>query len=132
VSVRPAVNRVRATVLQLRTVAASVALPGLDDSESVLTVTASVAKGGVLEYLPAPMVVADEARHTTVIEVDLAASAALVLRDEIILGRHGERGGACRTRLCVDYDGRPLLRHDVCSSRRSPRTAWSCAVCSPA
>lgn len=99
--------------LRLRTVAASVALPGLDDGESVLTVAASVAKGGVLEYLPEPMVVADEARHTTVIEADLAAGAALVLRDEIILGRHGERGGACRTRLCVDYDGRPLLRHDV-------------------
>jgi urease accessory protein len=94
-------------------VAASVALPGLDGGESVLTVTASVAKGGVLEHLPEPMVVADGARHTTDIQVDLAAGAALVLRDEIILGRHGERGGACRTRLRVNYDGRPLLRHDV-------------------
>lgn len=99
--------------LRLRTVAASVALPGLDGGESVLTVSATVAKGGVLEHLPEPMVVADGARHTTDIRVDLAAGAALVLRDEIILGRHGERGGACRTRLRVDYDGRPLLRHDV-------------------
>ncbi|HEX3515395.1 MAG TPA: urease accessory protein UreD [Trebonia sp.] len=99
--------------LRLRTVAASVALPGLDGSESVLTVTATVAKGGVLEYLPEPVVVADGARHTTDIQVDLAPGAALVLRDETILGRHGERGGACRTRLRVDYDGRPLLRHEV-------------------
>jgi len=99
--------------LRLRTVAASVALPGLDGGESVLTVTATVAKGGVLEHLPEPMVVADGARHTTDIRVDLDVGAALVLRDEIILGRHGERGGACRTRLRVDYDGRPLLRHDV-------------------
>jgi urease accessory protein len=99
--------------LRLRTVAASVALPGLDGGESVLTVTATVAEGGVLEHLPEPMVVADGARHTTDVKVDLAAGAALVLRDEIILGRHGERGGACRTRLRVDYDGRPLLRHDI-------------------
>lgn len=99
--------------LRLRSVAASVALPGPDGGESVLTVTATVAKGGVLEHLPEPVVVADGARHTTDIKVDLAAGAALVLRDEIILGRHGERGGACRTRLRVDYDGRPLLRHDV-------------------
>jgi urease accessory protein len=99
--------------LRLRTVAASVALPGPDATESVLTVTATVAEGGVLEYLPEPMVVADGARHVTDIQVDLAPGAALVLRDEIILGRHGERGGACRTRLRVDYDGRPLLRHDV-------------------
>lgn len=99
--------------LRLRTVAASVALPGVDGGESVLAVHASVAHGGVLEYLPEPLVVADGARHTTDIQVDLASGAALVLRDEIILGRHGERGGACRTRLRGDYDGRPLLRHDV-------------------
>jgi urease accessory protein len=99
--------------LRLRTVAASVALPGADGGESVLAVRASVAPGGALEYLPEPMVVADGARHTTDIQVELAAGATLVLRDEIVLGRHGERGGACRTRLRVDYDGRPLLRHDV-------------------
>ncbi|MBO0819812.1 MAG: urease accessory protein UreD, partial [Nocardiopsaceae bacterium] len=81
--------------------------------ESVLTVRASVAPGGTLEYLPEPMVVADGARHVTDIGIELAAGASLVLRDEIVLGRHGERGGACRTRLRVDYDGRPLLRHDV-------------------
>lgn len=99
--------------LRLRTVAASVALPGVDGAESVLAVHASVASGGVLEYLPEPMVVADRSRHTTDIQVDLASGASLVLRDEVILGRHGESGGACRTRLCCDYDGRPLLRHDV-------------------
>jgi urease accessory protein len=100
-------------VLRLRTVAASVALPGVDGAESVLAVRASVAYGGVLEYLPEPMVVADNSRHTTDIQADLAAGATLVVRDEIILGRHGERGGACRTRLRCDYGGRPLLRHDV-------------------
>jgi urease accessory protein len=40
-----------------------------------------------------------------------------VLRDEVLLGRHGERGGACRTRLAVDRDSasgwRPLLRHEL-------------------
>lgn len=99
--------------LRLCTVAASVALPGSDRAESWLTVRASVASGGVLEYLPEPMVVADGARHTTDIEALLASGAGLVLRDEIVLGRHGERGGACRTRLRADYDGRPLLRHEV-------------------
>lgn len=99
--------------LRLRTVAASVALPGPDHAESRLTVRASVAPGGVLEYLPEPMVVADGARHITDIEATLASGAGLVLRDETVLGRHGEAGGACRTRLRADYDGRPLLRHEV-------------------
>jgi urease accessory protein len=99
--------------LRLRTVAASTALPGADGAESVLAVHASVAPGGMLEYLPEPMVVADGARHATDIRVGLAAGATLLLRDEVVLGRYGERGGACRTRLRVDYDSGPLLRHDV-------------------
>lgn len=101
------------SALRLRTVAASVALPGLDGLESAFTIAASVAAGGTLEYLPEPTVVADGARHLTDIRVDLAAGASLVLRDELVLGRHNERGGACRTRLRVDYDGMPVLRHEV-------------------
>ena len=96
--------------LCLRTVAASVALPGPDDAESVTTVTVSVAAGGCLEYLPEPAVVADNARHATDIRVTLAEGASLVLREELILGRHGERGGSYRASLRVDYAGRPLLR----------------------
>lgn len=99
--------------LRLRTVAASVALPGPDGAESVLTVSATVEPGGSLEYLPEPMVVADGARHMTDIRVELAPGASLVLRDEVVLGRHGERGGWCRTRLRADYAGMPLLRHEV-------------------
>ena len=103
--------------LRLRTVAATVALPGRDGQGSWLNVTAEVGPGARLEYLPEPMVAADRARHHTDVTVRLAADAALVLRDEVLLGRHGERGGACRTRLAVDRDGasgrRPLLRHEL-------------------
>jgi urease accessory protein len=99
--------------LRLRTAAAAVALPGRDGQESVLSVTMTVAAGARLEYLPEPTVAADGARHRTEIRVYLAAGAALVLRDEVILGRHGERGGACRTRLRADLAGVPLLRHEL-------------------
>jgi urease accessory protein len=99
--------------LRLRAVAASVALPGRDGRESVLEVTATVAAGARLEFLPEPTVAAAGARHRTEMRVRLAAGAALVLRDEVILGRHGERGGSCRTRLHVDLAGRPLLRHEL-------------------
>jgi urease accessory protein len=99
--------------LCLRTVAASVALPGLDDGESQLTVTACVAAGGHLEYLPEPAVVASGARHATDIRVTLDEGASLVLRDELILGRHGEHGGSYRGSLRVDYAGRPLLRQSL-------------------
>ncbi len=99
--------------LRVRTAAAAVALPGLDDLESVLTVTATVGPGSRLEYLPEPVVVSAGARHATVIQVTLAEGASLLLREELILGRHGEPGGASRTSLRVDYAGRPLLRQSL-------------------
>jgi urease accessory protein len=116
---------VRAGVtLRLRTVAAAVALPGRYGQESRLTITATVGAGARLEYLPEPIVAADGARHRTDVSVRLAADAGLVLRDEVLLGRHGERGGACRTRLAVDRDSalgwRPLLRHELNISGTDP------------
>jgi urease accessory protein len=99
--------------LRVRTAAAAVALPGLDGLESVLTITATVGPGARLEYLPEPVVVSAGARHATVIQVTLAEGASLLLRDELILGRHGEPGGVSRTSLRVDYAGRPLLRQTL-------------------
>jgi len=96
--------------LRVRSAAASIALPGLDGLESVLTVTASVGAGACLEYLPEPVVVSAGARHATIGRVTLAEGASLLLRDELLLGRHGEAGGAARSVLRVDYAGRPLLR----------------------
>ena len=99
--------------LRVRTAAAAIALPGLDGLESEFRLTASVAAGGCLEYLPEPVVVSAGARHATVTTVSLEAGASLVLREEVLLGRHGETGGSVRTALRADYDGRPLLRHAV-------------------
>jgi len=99
--------------LRVRTAAASIALPGPDGAESVLTVTATVGPGAHLEYLPEPVVVAAGARHATILRVTLAEGASLLLRDELLLGRHGEAGGASRTSLLVDYGGRPLLRQSL-------------------
>jgi urease accessory protein len=99
--------------LRIRTAAASVALPGRGGGESRLRITATVGPGARLEYLPEPVVVADGARHRVEVHVSLAGDATLLLRDEVVLGRHGERGGACVTRLRADVGGAPLLRHEV-------------------
>jgi urease accessory protein len=99
--------------LRLCTAAASVALPGLAGGESVFRITATVGDGATLEYLPEPTVIADGARHRTEISITLAGTASLLLRDEVILGRYGELGGSCVTRLSVNRAGRPLLRHET-------------------
>jgi urease accessory protein len=99
--------------LRLRTAAASVALPGRDAAESVLRITATVGRGACLEFLPEPVIVADRAAHRILTRVSLAEGAALVLREELILGRHGEGGGRCVSRLRADLAGTPLLRHEL-------------------
>ena len=102
--------------LRVRTAAASIALPGPDGLESALRVTVDVAAGARLEYLPEPVVVSAGARHATIIRATLAEGAALLLRDELLLGRHGEAGGAARSVLHVTYAGRPLLRQSLAVS----------------
>jgi urease accessory protein len=106
--------------LRVRTAAASVALPGLDGLESVLRVSIAVGEGGRLEYLPEPVVLTAGARHATLVSVTLAPGASLVLRDEVLLGRHGEPGGSARTELRVSYAGQPLLRHALSVSGTDP------------
>jgi urease accessory protein len=99
--------------LRVRTAAASIALPGLDGLESVLQVFVTVGEGGRFEYLPEPVVVTAGARHATLVAATLSGGASLVLRDEVLLGRHGEAGGTARSVLRVSYAGRPLLRHSL-------------------
>jgi urease accessory protein len=106
--------------LRVRTAAASIALPGLDGLESELRVSITVAAGGRLEYLPEPVVIGAGARHATIVSAALAEGASLLLRDELLLGRHGEAGGAARSVLRADYAGRPLLRHSVCVAGSDP------------
>ena len=43
-----------------------------------------------------------------------------MLRDEVLLGRHGEAGGAARSVLRVSYAGRPLLRQSLEVSGADP------------
>jgi urease accessory protein len=106
--------------LRVRTAAAAIALPGPDGLESVLRINAEVEAGGRLEYLPEPLVVSAGARHATIIAVTLADGASLLLRDEVLLGRHGEGGGTARSVLRVDCAGRPLLRQALEVSGTDP------------
>jgi urease accessory protein len=106
--------------LRVRAAAASIALPGLDGLESVLRVRVTVGEGGRLEYLPEPVVITAGARHATLVSATLSARASLVLRDEVLLGRHGEAGGTARSVLRVSYAGRPLLRHSLEVSGTDP------------
>jgi len=59
-----------------------------------------------------PFVVADGAKVTRSLDLDLAPGASAVLRDTLILGRSGEIGGALRNSTTVRRDGREVLVED--------------------
>lgn len=99
--------------LRLRSVAASLLLPGPYGGTSRLAVVATVAAGGTLDLALEPTIAAAGCDHHAVTRVTLAAGARLRLREEIVLGRHAERPGRYTGRLDVTYDGRPLLRHEL-------------------
>lgn len=99
--------------LQVRAVAATIALPGRGCVSSTSRWVLDVADGGCLDFDAAPMVVAGGAEHSSRTIVGLGAGARLRLRERTQLGRSGEDGGAFTGELVADAAGRPLLRHTV-------------------
>ncbi|WP_433605494.1 urease accessory protein UreD [Dactylosporangium sp. CA-139114] len=96
--------------LFLRTVAAALALPSRAGTRSRLAIRASIAAGGTLHWLPEQTIAGTGCRHTTTASVDVAEGAAVLWRDELVCGRHGEQPGDVTTITSVTYGGRPLLR----------------------
>jgi urease accessory protein len=97
--------------LEVRAVAATVALPG--SGRSVSTVTARVAAGGVLRWLPEPLIAAGGCDHVASSTVDVAAGGRLLWREVLVCGRHGEEPGDARLAMTVRHDDRPLLVHEL-------------------
>jgi urease accessory protein len=104
--------------LTIRTAAASVALPGR--GPSTVAVTARVAAGGELQWLPEPLVAARGCDHHMSAVIVVQGDGTLVWREEIVLGRHQELPGSVVTRTQVDLDGAPLLRQELALGASHP------------
>ncbi|MFG2137641.1 urease accessory protein UreD [Streptomyces sp. NPDC048650] len=106
--------------LRVTAAAATVALPGRAAGHATYDVRLTVADGGLLEWLPEPLISAagSELRMTTTVE--LAPTARLVLREEQVLGRTGERTGALRSRLTLRRAGRTLLDQETAYGPGAP------------
>ncbi|MDW5609906.1 urease accessory protein UreD [Mycolicibacterium sp. D5.8-2] len=104
--------------LNVRTVAATVALPGPVTTESHATWELDVA--GELDLDPEPTIVAAASRHHTSTRVTLTDAGVLRLRERVQIGRTGERQGFWSGSLHADVDGTPCLRHRVELGSGSP------------
>lgn len=104
--------------LVLRSVAATLAMPGHGPGPSVVEINAEVAAGGALDLLPEPTVAVAGCRHRMVGRASVAPGGWLRWREEVLLGRFGEPAGHVDTDLRVDVrapggPARPLLRQEL-------------------
>lgn len=95
--------------LYITTAAATIALRGPTTAHATYDVHLTVAEHASLHWLPQPLISAERSNLRQSCAIDLAATARLVLREEVVLGRAGESPGRLTTRLTVNRDGRPLL-----------------------
>ncbi|MFE2999533.1 urease accessory protein UreD [Nocardia sp. NPDC059246] len=97
--------------LTVRSVAATIALPGRETRKSVAHWHFDVAAGGELEVDPEPTVVAGGAEHDTFTTIRLEEGARLRIRERVQVGRTGEDHGYWSGELTADIGATPLLRH---------------------
>ncbi|MEW1687015.1 urease accessory protein UreD [Streptomyces sp. NPDC091265] len=102
--------------------AATVALPGPgpDAGPAHYDVTLEAGEGAGLNWRPEQLISAHGSHLIMRTTVELAPTARLVLREEQILGRHGETTGTLISRLTVRRAGRPLLDQQVAYGPGAP------------
>jgi urease accessory protein len=96
--------------LELGTNAATLAYPAATPARNLRV---RLNEGSCFVWAPAQLIVAAGCNLETVIELELATSAAALTRELVVLGRHGETAGRYTSRLRCERDGSPLLHDGV-------------------
>ncbi|MGS2586578.1 urease accessory protein UreD [Streptomyces hebeiensis] len=100
--------------------AATVSLPSRTAVPASYDVRLTVGEHAELCWLPGPVISAYGSDLRARTRVELAATARLVLREEQVLGRHGEPPGTLVSRLTVRRAGRPLFDQELGSGPGVP------------
>lgn len=96
------------STLVLQEVSAMLVLPGIGGEQSRMSVTIDVGEGATLVWWAEPIIAAHRCNHRHDVRIALAADARMILREEMLLGRHGECPGDFTSRLRVTRDGAAL------------------------
>lgn len=111
--------------LAVRSAGATIVQPGRGPDPARWDFDVVVDAGASLDWAPEPTVVTAGADYRTSLRVDVAAGARAVVREVVVLGRHGSAGGRYRGRLDVTVDDHPLLAHMTSLDGEDP------ALCGP-
>ncbi|KQZ89300.1 hypothetical protein ASD62_08260 [Phycicoccus sp. Root563] len=98
--------------LDLRDVAGTVAYHGRGQ-RCLVAVSLTVHPGAVLVWAGEPLVVCDGAEVVRTMDVDVAETGRLLLRDRVALGRSGQVGGDLTCRTTMAYAARPALVEEL-------------------
>ena len=101
------------STLVLTEISHTLLLPSHDRATSTTTAGVTVERGATLVWLPEPIIAVRDCRHTGTIDATLAEGARLLIREEVLLGRHREPPGHLRQRMRVTLGNRPLYHHDL-------------------
>lgn len=101
------------STLVLGDISPTVLLPGPDGACSSYVITLRVQEHATLIWLAEPLIAARDCNHLHEIKVQLDPSARLMMREELLLGRHGEACGTVRQRITIHRGKTALYRQDL-------------------
>ncbi|MER5277014.1 urease accessory protein UreD [Streptomyces sp. NPDC002809] len=106
--------------LTVGSAAATVALPGPGAAPARYDIVLNVEEGAELNWLPEQLISAQGSELHMATVVELAPTARMMLREELILGRYGETTGTLLSRLTVRRAGRPILDQQLAYGPGAP------------
>ena len=83
-------------------------LPGAAGDKSRMSIKVTVEEGATFVWWAEPIIAAHRCNHCHDVRIALAADARMILREEMLLGRHGETPGDFTNRLRITRDGAAL------------------------
>lgn len=89
------------STLVLNEISAMLVLPGPDGGHSQMSVNISVEAEATFVWWPEPIIAARNCSHRHDVRIALDPSARLVMREEVLLGRHNEAPGDFASRLRI-------------------------------
>ena len=107
--------------LELTSTAATLAYPA--ERTAAISIRLRVERDARLLWLAQPLILAAGCDLTGALELELAPGAAALVRETVVLGRHGETAGRYRSTLRCGLAGTPLLRESVSLDGTSATTA---------
>jgi urease accessory protein len=99
--------------LVLTEASATLLFPGRDAARSHTDIRITVDAGATLIWLPEPVIAVRDCHHLNDVQVSMAADARLLIREEVLLGRHDEPGGRVQQQTQVTRAGSPLYSQDL-------------------